>query len=62
MSGPDSHEVAVLAGSGDQGRVDGRADKCQFSLPSGMAVDESSHSCFITDMGSHSIRRMMFKG
>ena len=58
----DGYEVAVLVGSGEEGRVDGRADKCQFNLPYGMAVDELSHSCFVTDMGSHSIRKMIFNG
>ena len=62
MSGPDCYEVAVLAGSGQYGRLDGSADECQFSYPRGMALDESSHSCFVTDTGSRSIRRMTFKG
>ena len=61
MSGPDSYEVAVLAGSREEGRVDGRADNCQFSFPYAMAVDESSHSCFIADTESHSIKRMTFE-
>ena len=33
--------------------MEGRADKCCFSYPCGMAVEESSHSCF----DEHSIKK-----
>ena len=54
-----SHQhQAALAGS----RVDGRADECRFYCSFGMAVDESSHSCFVADYGSHLIRKITFNG
>ena len=60
IAGHDNHEVTVLAGSGEEGRVDGRADQCSFSWPQGMAIDESSQSCFVADKLLSLIRKITF--
>ena len=54
------YDVGVLTGSGAQGREDGRADACSFNYPSGMVVDEATHSCFVVDYGNHLIRKISF--
>ena len=58
--GSESYDVSVLAGCGRAGNENGRADECTFRFPSGMAVDEATHSCFVVDSGNNSIRRIVF--
>ena len=60
ISGPESYEVTVLAGCGEQRREDGTAAECSFSYPHGLVVDESTHSCYVTDWGNDVIRKISF--
>ena len=52
--------MEVVAGSGRLAREDGRPDECSFNYLRGIAVDEASHSCFITEWGGHAIRKVLF--
>lgn len=53
-------EPTVLAGSGRTGTVDGKPQECSFNRACGLAVHEASHSCFVVDRGSHTIRKISF--
>ena len=59
-SGSQKYEVEVVAGSSRGAREDGRPGESSFHYPTGIAVDEASHSCFVADGGSHAIRRVSF--
>jgi hypothetical protein len=59
-SGTQHYEVSLLAGSGTQATVDGRADECSMSYPRGLVVHEASHSCFFADCDTHTIRKVTF--
>ena len=50
----------MFAGSGKAGRVDGVPEECGFNYPSGIAVHEPSHSCFVADYYNHAIRKISF--
>ena len=50
--------MTVLAGTGREGKEDGRASECSFIDPRGMVVDEATHSCFVAD--GDSIRKITF--
>ena len=52
--------MTVLAGCGEAGRKDGTAAECSFSYPCDMAVDESTHSCYVADWGNSVIRKISF--
>ena len=59
-SGSQKYKVEVVAGSWRSAREDGRPDECSFYIPSGIAVDEASHSLFVADNNGHAIRRVSF--
>ena len=50
--------MTVLAGCGKEGRKDGKALECSFSYPHGLVVDESTHSCYVSDWGNNVIRKI----
>lgn len=52
-------EVAVLAGTGNKKRKDGKAEECSFDLPFSIAVHEPSNSCYVTE-DSNTIRKISF--
>ena len=59
ISVPGSYEVAVFAGSGGpRGGRDGRAEESDFYIPTGLAMDESSNTCFVADFWNHAIRKI----
>eukprot|EP00026_Physarum_polycephalum_P007992 Phypoly_transcript_08065.p1 GENE.Phypoly_transcript_08065~~Phypoly_transcript_08065.p1 ORF type:complete len:468 (+),score=69.61 Phypoly_transcript_08065:127-1530(+) len=51
-------EVTVYAGSGKEGSEDAVAEKASFKHPSGLAVDQSSGTLYVSDCGNHSIRKI----
>jgi hypothetical protein len=55
-----NYEVIVVAGDGNKQSKDGTATECSFDNPSGIAVDENTHTCFIADFGSSRIRKITF--
>ena len=60
ISGPETYEVTVLAGCGEQGRKDGKALECSFNWPRGLVVDESTHLCYVAEWNNNVIRRISF--
>ena len=54
------YEVVTLAGGGKEGIRDERPEECGFHNPVGIAVVESSHTCFVTEFGSNTIRKISF--
>ena len=52
--------MEFIAGHMKEGEEDGRAAECSFSFPTGMAVDEATHSCFVADKNNHSIKKISF--
>lgn len=57
---PDG-SVTTVAGSGEEGRVDGRAVDAAFNSPRGIAVDAAG-VIYIADRGNHTIRRLSADG
>jgi hypothetical protein len=53
-------EVSVLAGSSKHESCDGAASTSSFAVPMGIAVDEKSHACYVSDFGSSRIRQIVF--
>jgi sugar lactone lactonase YvrE len=53
--------VSTVAGTGEPGYVNGRADSAQFDTPCGVAVDRQGN-LFIADTGNHAIRRFTPSG
>jgi hypothetical protein len=51
--------VSVLAGTGKSERKDGKPEGSAFDGPTGIAVHEPSHLCFVAD-GSNTIRKITF--
>ena len=49
--------VAIFAGGGVQGSLDGPASAAQFSFPTGVAVDAQGR-VYVADSGNHRIRRI----
>jgi len=54
------YEAVVMAGTGEIGGVDGRADECSFYNPYGIVVHEPTNTCFISDFSNHTIRKVSF--
>jgi hypothetical protein len=54
------YEAIVVAGDGDKQSKDGMAKECSFANPCGIAVDEKTHTCFVADSGTSSIRKITF--
>ncbi|EOD04281.1 hypothetical protein EMIHUDRAFT_372600, partial [Emiliania huxleyi CCMP1516] len=50
--------VTMLAGSGNDGAADSVGDAAQFCYPTGIAISPDSSALFVTDFGSHKIRRV----
>ena len=53
--------VRTLAGTGEEGFVDGPSEAAQFSLPLGIAVDAEG-VIYLADSGNHAIRRIASDG
>lgn len=53
---PDG-QVSTLAGTGDEGYLDGAGNTAQFNLPSGIALD-ASDNLYVADAGNHRIRKV----
>ena len=58
--GSQKYNVEVVAGSGEDTRVDGTPDKCGFSTLRGLTVHEASHSCYGADSNNNAIRKISF--
>jgi DNA-binding beta-propeller fold protein YncE len=56
----ENYQSVVIAGSGENGRVDGKPDKCSFNQLYGIAVHEPSHSCFVSEHENNRIRKIAF--
>jgi sugar lactone lactonase YvrE len=54
-------EVSTFAGSGAQGTDDGTGTSATFSVPAGIAMDAAGNM-FVTDFGSHVIRKITPQG
>ena len=54
------YKVEHLAGTGGGAKIDGGPNKCCFHLPSGIAIDEEQHLCFVADSANHAIRKISF--
>jgi sugar lactone lactonase YvrE len=52
----------VLAGDGIAGHVDGVTSKSRFHYPSGITMDETTGTLYISDTYNHSIRKIGAKG
>jgi hypothetical protein len=57
MSGNGEYEAVVIAGSGKCGIEDRKPTECCFG---GIAVDEKTHSCFVSEMLSSRIQKIIF--
>jgi hypothetical protein len=55
-------ETVVVAGSGKYGSEseDGKPTECYLDWLWGIAVDEKTHSCFVSEFGSSRIRQITF--
>lgn len=49
----------IFAG-GERGDKDGKPKECSFDNPSGLAVDESTNTCFVADTDNHKIRAIKY--
>ena len=49
-------KVTTLAGTGDNGYVDGSLDKAQFSLPEWLAVDKEDGNIYVSEVSGNTIR------
>ncbi|MDR2208969.1 MAG: SMP-30/gluconolactonase/LRE family protein [Azoarcus sp.] len=54
-------EVSTLAGSGDEGYVDGLGSAVQFAFPRGIAMD-AANNLYVSDSSNHLIRKVTPKG
>jgi hypothetical protein len=52
------YQLSVLAGSGKEERLDGPRNECGLYRPYGIAVDEVSNCCFVTETLGCSVRRI----
>jgi len=52
------YEVTVLAGSGKAERGDGNPNTSSFNCPLGIAFQQSSSSCFVSEYDGHSVRKI----
>jgi len=58
--GTHQYEAVAIAGTGENGSVDGKADECSFNGPYGIAVHEASNTCFISEHQGNLIRKVSF--
>jgi len=50
--------VVTFAGTGNHGKIDGPAGEARFSYPCGMSFSEKHNCLFVTEYGSHAIRKI----
>ncbi|MFZ9047033.1 MAG: hypothetical protein ACO2ZZ_14360, partial [Cyclobacteriaceae bacterium] len=55
-------EVTTLAGSGTPGSSDGNGANSSFNLPTGLAIDGSNNSIYVTDLFNQKIRKIDSEG
>jgi hypothetical protein len=59
--GNGKYEAVMVAGSDKQGSEDGTLTECCFDHPWGIAVDEKTKSCFVSEwLSSSRIRKITF--
>jgi sugar lactone lactonase YvrE/thiol-disulfide isomerase/thioredoxin len=51
-------DLALIAGSGDDGHVDGAVGEARLSEPKGLAFDGDGRVLFVADPGNHTVRRI----
>jgi hypothetical protein len=60
MIGNGEYEAVVIAGSGKHESEDGTPTECYFGWLEGIAVDENTHSCFVSECYYSKIRKITF--
>ena len=57
-----SGSTSIFAGSGQQGSADGASTTASFSNPFGIAIDQQTRNLFVSDHGTHIVRKITAQG